>query len=665
MEGGSKKLTLEERLSLAAAKGKRKTKKQGTGSPAQSPTPIDLTNKQSNEISNAIVLNEPKEENENADDNSKLSQSSATDIALNGEYYNDDKDTFLNSLRRSKPWSSWLPADIHDLSSVELLKVLEPHIKEMVKQNMQPPKIDNSASSLVKVIKEKEEIISQLRQEGENLSKTELRLSTNNKALRKQVSDLEEQIVVLQEELFQKVNALEKASVAAEDSRIQIDELQNQLNELKQENANSKLLEEKLAQTKDRLNQSQNLLDAKNNDFKEEKSKWQKDKESLTSTTREQILLLESNLEQLRIELETSKQGASVGDDGDHWKEQYTVLRNELQDSRQNWNALEEALNTRLTSLEGQLDEARKAEKALTSKLSASDEEKKDLYAKLEKATNERGTVQHELKELRDENKALQRSLEDLTDDFKLLQKQYNIQKTHLERKIDSSEEREEKPSLPLDEDEPPVHSSNFEDEWILPSMISSISHSDAPIELKDKLNNVDYESVKSVTELEKERLELDMNDIPNEASDLGSLSKLGISRQHSSSVNIRNKSDAPASNQMSAQMVGKLASEIRRFEVEVSSLKSQCERVQKEKNSTNNELVRLMEENESLKKLELEKCSLSKEVENLQSKLETSLQLLGEKAERAEELENDVQDLKDMMKQQIQDMMDLREANH
>lgn len=71
------------------------------------------------------------------------------------------------------------------------------------------------------------------------------------------------------------------------------------------------------------------------------------------------------------------------------------------------------------------------------------------------------------------------------------------------------------------------------------------------------------------------------------------------------------------------------------------------------------------MEENESLKKLELEKCSLSKEVENLQSKLETSLQLLGEKAERAEELENDVQDLKDMMKQQIQDMMDLREANH
>lgn len=665
MEGGSKKLTLEERLSLAAAKGKRKTKKQGTGSPAQSPTPIDLTNKQSNEISNAIVLNEPKEENENADDNSKLSQSSATDIALNGEYYNDDKDTFLNSLRRSKPWSSWLPADIHDLSSVELLKVLEPHIKEMVKQNMQPPKIDNSASSLVKVIKEKEEIISQLRQEGENLSKTELRLSTNNKALRKQVSDLEEQIVVLQEELFQKVNALEKASVAAEDSRIQIDELQNQLNELKQENANSKLLEEKLAQTKDRLNQSQNLLDAKNNDFKEEKSKWQKDKESLTSTTREQILLLESNLEQLRIELETSKQGASVGDDGDHWKEQYTVLRNELQDNRQNWNALEEALNTRLTSLEGQLDEARKAEKALTSKLSASDEEKKDLYAKLEKATNERGTVQHELKELQGENKALQRSLEDLTDDFKLLQKQYNIQKTHLERKIDSSEEREGKPSLPLDEDESPVDSSNFEDEWILPSMISSIGHSDAPIELKDKLNNVDYESVKSVTELEKERLELDMNDIPNEASDLGSLSKLGISRQHSSSVNIRNKSDAPASNQMSAQMVGKLASEIRRFEVEVSSLKSQCERVQKEKNSANNELVRLMEENESLKKLELEKCSLSKEVENLQSKLETSLQLLGEKAERAEELENDVQDLKDMMKQQIQDMMDLREANH
>lgn len=666
MEGGSRKLTLEERLSLAAAKRKRKTKKQGAGSPATSPAPVELIGGQNNDSPDAVAVSETVVSKVDTAviiaDDSKAPLSPSIDGPISGSK-EDDNDKFIHALKNSKPWDTWLPSDIGDISAIELLKVLKPHIEEAIKQSRQQPIVDNSASSLVKVIKEKEEIIGQLRQEGENLSKTELKLSTNNKGLRKQVSDLKDEIATLQEEANEKAKVLEKVSAAEEDTKKELYDLRDRFEELKRKDNDSEMLKEKLIEREASLDQVQKLLDAKSDEFTLKKAEWQKETDLLRSTTREQIIQLESNLEQLRLELESCKENSNLEHEEAHWKEQCAVLRGELQDSRQNWTALEDALNNRLASLEEKLQETKKLVNVLTDELSTTVQAKKGLEVKLEELDVERQSTQHKLKKLEEENSAFGRELEEMMDEFKLLQKKYSIQKTHLERRIDSNGDQEAKSFLPIEEDdEQPMNSSNLEDEWILPSMISSIDHSDPPIELKDKLDNADYESIRSGTELEKGGIELDINDIPNEASDLGSLSRLGLSRQHSSSINVRNRSEAPASNQMSAQMVSKLASEIRRFEVEVSSLKSQCDRVQKEKNTANDELLRLMEENENLKKLESEKCSLSNEVETLQSKLETSLQLLGEKAERAEELENDVQDLKDMMKQQIQDMMNLRE---
>lgn len=657
MEGASRKPTLEERLSLAAAKRKRKTKKQGSGSPA----PIGLTSGQGNELPDT---NEPAVSKEDSSsEKSRLPNEVKSTEEINGNHEPGEAHTFLSALKSSEPWKTWLPGEIDNLSAVELLKFIQPHVEGMIKQNAQQPKIDNSASSLVKVIKEKEETIVQLRQEGEKLSKVELKLSTNNKSLRKQVSDLEKKVEELQEALIQKSDALKDASTTVESCKARTEELQKQVEELQQEKADSDLLREKLVQTQNNLKESKAHLSMKNIELREAESKWQKENDFLRSTTREQILLLESNLEQLRIELETSKEGPSNFNEDAHWKEQYTVLRNEFQDSRRNWSALEDALNKRLASLENQLEEEKKLVQPLTNKLTIAIQEKKDMDSKLRGMSDETNKCMDELKKVQNQNKVLQRSLEDVTDDFRLLQKQFDIQKTHLEQKIESKGSPDDQHVVPLSEDEGPEDISNFEDEWILPSMISSIDNTGPPLELKEKLSNDDPECTKISAELSKEDLGLDISDVPNDASDLGSLSRMNGPRRHSSSINIKTRSDAPASNQMSAQMVSKLASEIRRFEVEVSSLKSQCDRVQKEKNTTNNELIRLMEENENLKQMEVEKNNLSNEVKALQSKLEASLQLLGEKAERAEELENDVQDLKDMMKQQIQDMMELRDT--
>lgn len=80
-----------------------------------------------------------------------------------------------------------------------------------------------------------------------------------------------------------------------------------------------------------------------------------------------------------------------------------------------------------------------------------------------------------------------------------------------------------------------------------------------------------------------------------------------------------------------------------------------------KEKTKANDEILRLLEENDKFNEVNKQKDDLLKRVEQMQSKLETSLQLLGEKTEQVEELENDVSDLKEMMHQQVQQMVEMQ----
>ena len=71
---------------------------------------------------------------------------------------------------------------------------------------------------------------------------------------------------------------------------------------------------------------------------------------------------------------------------------------------------------------------------------------------------------------------------------------------------------------------------------------------------------------------------------------------------------------------------------------------------------------MKLIDKNNGLSSIKLEKEELEKQVRDLQEKLDTSLQILGEKTERVEELQNDVLDLKDMLHEQVKQMVDLQE---
>lgn len=676
-----KKLSLEERLSLAAKKGKKRSKKPNYSPPsvpfpASEVSKVDQKSFQTDHDTQEELadIESEKDEVKKVDEGNSTVSNCETGSTRNG--VDDDEDNYLSSIENSAPWSFWLPANFRTYDSKQLLKILEPHVLELWKQIDQlkrekdpPIKHDRLDSSLVKVIKEKEEIIEQLRREGGNLAKTELKQSNQIKALKKSLSELEEDTVILQEELSRKLEAYEDLFSTHKTLQKQLETSEAQVQKLMQENNDVATLNLQLSEMNIQVQDLRSELEAKETTIQNGEKNFRKEIELVKSAANEQVTLLETNLEKLRIELEhssrdTSRQTTNLAPD---LQQQCGALRKELESNKTNWSTIESAMNSKLVNLETQLEECKILNTRCNANLIDSRKLNDQLEAKLMKSEKEKQITDMKIKQMQLDMDSLVTSLKEVTEDYKLLQKKYDIQRSHMERNIDSQTNVGDLSTVsvtfPPKSEDRSLSMTNLEEEWMLPPEVSSISHFETSMDLKDGLTPIDDDSIIK-SDPEKDELSLDINDIPEEAAALKSVNQENsLTHQNSGSMNYhRYSTEVPVSNQMNARMVSKLGAEIRRFEVEVSSLQALCDRIQKEKNAANDEVLRLLEENEKVQKLNDEKADLLKQMEGLKAQLDAALQLLGEKTELVEELENDVSDLKEMMHQQIQDMMEMQE---
>jgi chromosome segregation ATPase len=127
------------------------------------------------------------------------------------------------------------------------------------------------------------------------------------------------------------------------------------------------------------------------------------------------------------------------------------------------------------------------------------------------------------------------------------------------------------------------------------------------------------------------------------------------MSRDYSST------SAAPPATSM--QFVGKMNMTIRLLESELSQCRADLDKMRKEKESVYQEVAALFKTNEKLKVYETEVTDLRGEVDQLKAREQTALEMLGEKSELVNELRADVQDLKDMYRQQIEELVDQLQA--
>lgn len=108
-------------------------------------------------------------------------------------------------------------------------------------------------------------------------------------------------------------------------------------------------------------------------------------------------------------------------------------------------------------------------------------------------------------------------------------------------------------------------------------------------------------------------------------------------------------------------QLIGKLSAQIRRLEIESLTLKDEIANLNNVKNESNNEIVKLLKENSEVRKLKNENDELTNKVSELDKKYQRTLELLGEKSERVEELSADVDDLKQLCREQVQQLVELQ----
>lgn len=109
---------------------------------------------------------------------------------------------------------------------------------------------------------------------------------------------------------------------------------------------------------------------------------------------------------------------------------------------------------------------------------------------------------------------------------------------------------------------------------------------------------------------------------------------------------------------QASFYLVGKMNSTVRRLELELANSKQDLAKMTTSKEEAYQEVVRLMKDNEELQEYRAKTGELEKQIQELRKRELTTLEMLGEKSEQVEELKADVQDLKSMYRQQIEDLV-------
>lgn len=147
---------------------------------------------------------------------------------------------------------------------------------------------------------------------------------------------------------------------------------------------------------------------------------------------------------------------------------------------------------------------------------------------------------------------------------------------------------------------------------------------------------------------------EIDELQLGAEANDTGS-DQLSTLPGHRSS-NIIN-----SSNTQHIQLIKKLSSNVNRLEMELSMNKDEMIKLSKERDSARDQIMKLLDGNKKVIKLETDLNFKDEEIKSLEGKLDKVLVLLGKKEERVGELSADVDDLKDLLKQQVQQMVEMQ----
>ena len=633
------------------------------------------------------------------------------------------------------------------LTYMEKIDALQAKLQYLAQETVAAAKEANAPSAAgedEKKLAEKDERIALLMQEGEKLSKTELRHLQTIKKLRSGKTEDEKATTELKRRLDKVEKSegdlkarLRKAEVAerqANEKTKQIATIEKQVEELRVDRENAaelvRSLTNQLKEAKQKAEKAEKdaaskasevdkgkiaALENEVEDAKIEKklaedriaSETKKlneeaEAEKQRSSVRElelknEIGSLESRLEAMRARVEEGFSTAESGEGSVKLLRQVETLQSQYSLAKENWEAIESSLNSRLAALEKERDEATRREGEVRKKARDAGQRGRRAEEELEAEREKVGALEdeikaqkEEMKELREELKAMEQSVLDAKSEFersrrvwetetqqKVEEERAKWQRTpggrgmgrngspetfSASRKVSSAEVSALNSSTRKTggrltaQDLSALHTSDLR-----PSSRRS-SHHPTRLSSSAAVGNDASPSPRPGPPSREPSFSTPTSALETPTAGIPPTPSLSIaegvpdfddaenpapdSPDGQRTLNdLLSTSGAPTASASgpSIQLVERLSTTIRRLESEKSTFRDELSRLSSQRDAAREEVVTLMREVEAKR----EKEGVERELEEVKRRYEASLEMLGEREEEVTELRADVQELK------------------
>ncbi|RLV88003.1 Protein SGM1 [Meyerozyma sp. JA9] len=712
-----KRLTLQERLALAA-KGKKSANADGTTEPSATSTSTSTASATATASASASTsASTPGSASGSAptagdtqtlmhDTTTTTPHTPAHDPAQSQTQSSTPTQQPASEDAQSQPnspsmhTSNFTPAtNVHP--DYQTLKQKYDLLVEENRQLKSAPK-PQSVKELVAKIDKQNITIEQLRQEGEALSLKELKLNETIKKLRSHNSNLESSLrdyaskdeessekMVRVEQILKtySVKNIDQWVEKYEEMKRNLEETSTALGEIREQHWEDKYKESQQLYENELWEKKQALKEVSDLTIQFDMAKKQRDLDSESKNTiiaelkrelqgkkkekTEEISRLERKIESLRLQSEgvhhVDSEDASQAKQIDYSEfsklsENHHNLQQQYLSSQENWKLIESNLAAKIDTLTSSIHSLKKAKTKLSSDLrmvqanlsSKSDE----LDTALDEAKKMRGTID----DLTFQIQLKDDTIAELEDKLGKIQEIHNEERTSLMQKIaklndiidQRKREADNSRNMPVNLDlvsRPTMSPRN--NSWTEIRVGESCT---TPSMSRHASSMFIHQNPSSTS--------FDVADDTFDDTSLGPIEVGETSNHAPSSASYTGKmptSSLTMSGGNNIQLINKMSSTIRRLEIELVTIREESAQLAEEKEQLQQELlakIKLSNENNSLKE---EIANLQLQLADMDNQTQTMLEVIGEKSERVSELEADVEDLRDLCKLQVQQMMDIQ----
>lgn len=413
---------------------------------------------------------------------------------------------------------------------------------------------------------------------------------------------------------------------------------------------------------------------------------------SAENEMRIEMKAMETKLEIMRTQAEEATSG-SGGEAQVKLLRQIETLQSQYASASSNWQSMESSLLAKLSNLEKERDEAQKRESEMrkkardsTTRARALDEELQDVQPALTKAREQLDKVRDELSALKASSKATEEALDQARSDLEREQRtksrDFTAQQVEWSEDASRVDKLDSRPESPVPGNISRTFSTDLASLGGLPlphrqrttPLSGSIPDTDARPRSRRPSAQPSFRLAPASPNPGVGAPPAPFSPFQQSASEFSSIHPLSppaVGEEAENGLGIDDgrpsspRQPGPDMISMSTvaagpsvQLVERMSAAIRRLEAEKVASKEEMARVCNQRDEARTDMVGLMKELEEAKTASSRVPELETQVENLDARYQTTLEMLGEKSELVEELRADVQDVKAMYRELIEQTM-------